>query len=77
MKKIAALAALTLAGLGLAAAPAHAAGDVLGGAGDGLAVSPADLALHEAGALPVLGGPVRDIGTAVPDPGALGGVSSR
>ncbi|WP_371480147.1 hypothetical protein [Kitasatospora sp. NBC_00315] len=72
MKKIAAVAALTMAALGLAA-PAHAAGDVLGGAADGLSVSPADLALHQAGALPVVGGPVQDVQAAVPDPGALGG----
>ena len=71
MKKIAALAALTMAGLAMAA-PAHAADDVLSGAADGLSVSPADLALHQAGQLPVVGGPVRDIRTNIPDPGSLG-----
>ncbi len=71
MKKLAALAALTMAGLALAG-PAYAADDVLSGAADGLSVSPADLALDQAGRLPVVGGPVRDVRTNVPDPGSLG-----
>ncbi|MFC9325963.1 hypothetical protein [Kitasatospora sp. NPDC057015] len=75
MKKLAALAALTMAGLALAA-PAHAAapagGDALGGIADGLSVSPGDLALQEAAGLPVVGGPVQGLQSLAPRPGAGG-----
>ncbi|ARF79232.1 hypothetical protein ACIG0C_02630 [Kitasatospora aureofaciens] len=61
MKKLATLAALTMAGLALAAPAASAAGqiasspDATGGLTDGLELSPADLALKSAGKLPVVG----------------------
>ncbi|MFI9365921.1 hypothetical protein ACIG5E_33455 [Kitasatospora sp. NPDC053057] len=61
MKKLATLAALTMAGLALAAPAASAASqiasspDATGGLTDGLEVSPADLALKTASKLPVVG----------------------
>ncbi|MEV7185747.1 hypothetical protein [Kitasatospora sp. NPDC093102] len=61
MKKLATLAALTMAGLALAAPAASAttqtasSPDVTGGLTDGLELSPADLALRTVGKLPVVG----------------------
>ncbi|MFD0276260.1 hypothetical protein ACFVHB_20490 [Kitasatospora sp. NPDC127111] len=61
MKKLATLAALTMAGLALAAPAASAASsvasqpDALDGLSSGLNLSPTDLALHEAGKLPLVG----------------------
>ncbi|MFF4383753.1 hypothetical protein ACIQI7_09420 [Kitasatospora sp. NPDC092039] len=61
MKKLATLAALTMAGLALAVPAASAttqtasSPDVSGGLTDGLEVSPADLALRTVGKLPVVG----------------------
>lgn len=61
MKKLATLAALTMAGLALAVPAASAttqtasSPDVTGGLTDGLEVSPADLALRTVGKLPVVG----------------------
>ncbi|WP_406200570.1 hypothetical protein OH807_19725 [Kitasatospora sp. NBC_01560] len=61
MKKIATLAALTMAGLALAAPAASAATsvasqpDALDGLSSGLNLSPTDLALREAGKLPLVG----------------------
>jgi hypothetical protein len=73
MKKLATLAALTMAGLALAAPAASAttqtasSPDATGGLTDGLTVSPADLLLKTASRLPVVGEPaqqVEDLGTA-------------
>ncbi|MCX5211430.1 hypothetical protein OG689_19415 [Kitasatospora sp. NBC_00240] len=77
MKKLTALAALTMAGLALAAAPAHAApapagGDALDGIADGLSVSPGDLVLQQAAGLPVAGGPVKGLQALTPRPGTVG-----
>ncbi|MFJ3788106.1 hypothetical protein ACF9IK_16200 [Kitasatospora hibisci] len=61
MTKLATLAALTMAGLALAAPTASAATsvasqpDALDGLSSGLNLSPTDLALHEAGKLPLVG----------------------
>ncbi|MFI9331065.1 hypothetical protein ACIGZJ_26425 [Kitasatospora sp. NPDC052868] len=61
MKKLATLAALTMAGLALATPAASAATstatspDALDGLSSGLTLSPADLVIHEAGKLPVTG----------------------
>ncbi|MGW6913244.1 hypothetical protein ACWGB8_05385 [Kitasatospora sp. NPDC054939] len=63
MKKLAALAALTMTGLGLAAPAASAATasspDALGGLSSGFQVSPADTVLDTAGELPVTDRPVK------------------
>ncbi|MED7948012.1 MULTISPECIES: hypothetical protein [unclassified Streptomyces] len=72
MKKLATLAALTMAGLAAAVPAASAATstaaspDALGGLSNGLTLSPADLLLHEAKDLPLVGhaaGEVEAIGT--------------
>ena len=55
MKKLATLAALTMAGLALAASQIASSPDATGGLTDGLELSPADLALKSAGKLPVVG----------------------
>ncbi|MFE7524476.1 hypothetical protein ACFU7Y_01960 [Kitasatospora sp. NPDC057542] len=61
MKKLATLAALTMAGLALAVPAASAttqtasSPDVTGGLTDGLELSPADVALRTVGKLPVVG----------------------
>ncbi|MFI2608176.1 hypothetical protein [Kitasatospora sp. NPDC018619] len=67
MKKLATLAALTMAGLALAAPAASAttqtaaSPDATGGLTDGLSVAPADLALKTLGKLPVVGKPAEEI----------------
>ncbi|MFD7901744.1 hypothetical protein ACFV4F_25215 [Kitasatospora sp. NPDC059722] len=67
MKKLATLAALTMAGLALAAPAASATSqtaaspDATGGLTDGLTVSPADLAIHTAGQLPVVGHTAQEV----------------
>ncbi|GAB7181670.1 hypothetical protein ATKI12_1501 [Kitasatospora sp. Ki12] len=67
MKKLATLAALTMAGLALAAPAASAttqtaaSPDATGGLTDGLNLSPADLALQTAGKLPVVGHTANEI----------------
>ncbi|MFG2909649.1 hypothetical protein ACGF13_31890 [Kitasatospora sp. NPDC048286] len=67
MKKLATLAALTMAGLALAVPAASAttqtaaSPDVTGGLTDGLTLSPADLALRTAGKLPVVGKAANEI----------------
>ncbi|MEV0188979.1 hypothetical protein ACFVGM_00165 [Kitasatospora purpeofusca] len=67
MKKLATLAALTVAGLAAAVPSASAATstaaspDALGGLSNGMTLSPADLLLHEAKDLPVVGGTASEI----------------
>ncbi|MFB7128168.1 hypothetical protein DR950_26205 [Kitasatospora xanthocidica] len=67
MKKLATLAALTMAGLALAVPAASATSqtasspDATGGLTDGLEVSPGDLALRTVGKLPLLGKPANEI----------------
>ncbi|MFJ3216871.1 hypothetical protein ACIPLC_13225 [Kitasatospora sp. NPDC086801] len=67
MKKLATLAALTMAGLALAAPAASATSqtasspDATGGLTDGLNLSPADLAIHAAGRLPVVGHAAQEV----------------
>ncbi|MFG2847736.1 hypothetical protein ACGF12_31875 [Kitasatospora sp. NPDC048296] len=67
MKKLATLAALTMAGLALAAPAASAttqtasSPDATGGITDGLNLSPADLALHTASKLPVVGHAAHEV----------------
>ncbi|MEU9079014.1 hypothetical protein ACFYUY_37270 [Kitasatospora sp. NPDC004745] len=67
MKKLATLAALTMAGLALAAPAASAttqtasSPDATGGLTDGLNLSPADLAIHAAGKLPVVGHTAQEV----------------
>ncbi|MFE2107714.1 hypothetical protein ACFXAF_17855 [Kitasatospora sp. NPDC059463] len=67
MKKLATLAALTLAGLAAAAPAASAATstasspDALGGLSNGLTVSPADLVIHKAKDLPLVGRAATEI----------------
>ncbi|MEU8923093.1 hypothetical protein AB0D10_19465 [Kitasatospora sp. NPDC048545] len=66
-KKLAALAALTMAGLAIAAPAACAttqtatSPDATGGLTDGLNLSPADLALQTAGKLPVIGHTANEV----------------
>ncbi|MFF2143517.1 hypothetical protein [Kitasatospora sp. NPDC058190] len=67
MKKLATLAALTMAGLALAAPAASAttqtasSPDATGGLTDGLNLSPADIALQTASKLPVVGHPAHEV----------------
>ncbi|GAA1387985.1 hypothetical protein GCM10009639_13860 [Kitasatospora putterlickiae] len=67
MKKLATLAALTLAGLAAAVPVASAttstatSQDALGGLSDGLNLSPADLVIHEARNLPLVGKAATEI----------------
>ncbi|MER5349497.1 hypothetical protein ABT093_04080 [Kitasatospora sp. NPDC002551] len=67
MKKLATLAALTLAGLAAAVPAASAATsvanspDALGGLSNGLTLSPADLVIHEAKDLPLVGKAATEI----------------
>ncbi|MFE2726045.1 hypothetical protein [Kitasatospora sp. NPDC059327] len=67
MKKLATLAALTMAGLALAAPAASAttstatSPDALDGLSSGLNLSPTDLALHEAGKLPLVGHTAQEV----------------
>ncbi|MER6397705.1 hypothetical protein OG618_20855 [Kitasatospora sp. NBC_01246] len=67
MKKLATLAALTMAGLALAAPAASAttstatSPDALDGLSSGLNLSPGDLALKEAGKLPLVGHAAQEV----------------
>ncbi|MEV6977686.1 hypothetical protein [Kitasatospora sp. NPDC093806] len=67
MKKLATLAALTMAGLAAAVPAASAATstaaspDALGGLSNGLTLSPADLVIHEAKDLPLVGKAATEI----------------
>ncbi|MEV7781528.1 hypothetical protein [Kitasatospora sp. NPDC088351] len=65
MKKLATLAALTMAGLALATPAASAASatsaDALDGLSSGLDLSPGDLVLREAGKLPLVGHAAQEV----------------